>query len=141
MLRTDLFARYLLPAENLAEGCYEGMFGNCKGLTEVPADLLPATTLAARCYEAMFSGCTALTAAPELNAWKLVDLCYKEMFYGCTSLSSITCMAIDLGYSSNTSNWINGVASTGTFTTADSAIWSGKAEYDGIPSGWNVVEE
>jgi len=102
--------------------------------------LLPATTLAATCYEGMFYGCTALTAAPELNAATLVGGCYMQMFYGCTSLSSITCMAIDLGLSNTTSNWINGVASTGTFTTTDSEIWSGKAEYDGIPSGWNVVE-
>ena len=131
----------LLPATTLTERCYANMFSGCTGLTEVPAGLLPATTLAAKCYEAMFSGCTALTAAPELNAWILVDLCYKEMFDGCTSLSSITCMAIDLGDSYNTSDWIKGVASTGTFTTRDIDNWSGRDEYSGIPSGWNVVNK
>jgi hypothetical protein len=89
----------------------------------------------------MFYGCTALTAAPELNAATLEDGCYMDMFNGCTSLSSITCMAIDLGLSLNTSDWINGVASTGTFTTGDIENWSGRYEYSGIPSGWNVVEK
>jgi hypothetical protein len=131
----------LLPAENLAESCYDGMFCVCKGLTEVPADLLPATTLAAKCYEYMFKGCTALTAAPELNAATLVDRCYVEMFNGCTSLSSITCMALDLGLSNNTSDWIKGVASTGTFTKKDIDFWSERTGYDGIPSGWNVVNK
>ena len=55
-----------LPATNLAQSCYSGMFVNCRGLTQAPA--LPATTLAEYCYADMFIGCMGLTAPPALPA-------------------------------------------------------------------------
>ena len=74
-----------LSSETLAEYCYECMFSGCTSLTTAPA--LPATTLAYACYDSMFHGCTSLTSAPALTAQTLAEYCYGNMFNGCTSLS------------------------------------------------------
>ena len=75
-----------LPATELEDRCYYGMFGGCTSLTAAPE--LPATELEDRCYSTMFEKCTSLKSAPELPATKLASFCYYEMFYGCTSLTS-----------------------------------------------------
>ena len=75
-----------LPATTLALGCYHNMFYECILLTQAPE--LPATTLEAECYENMFTGCTSLTQAPTLPATTLSDGCYYDMFEGCTSLTT-----------------------------------------------------
>ena len=74
-----------LPATTLAINCYNGMFYNCKSLTQAPA--LPATTLADNCYSYMFQNCSSLTQAPALPATTLAINCYNGMFYDCTSLT------------------------------------------------------
>ncbi len=75
-----------LPAETLAKCCYANMFSHCRNLTTAPE--LPAKTLAARCYEYMFDSCEYLTAAPALPAETLADGCYFEMFQCCSSLTT-----------------------------------------------------
>ena len=137
----------LLPATTLANNCYYAMFYKCTSLTTAPA--LPAMTLANNCYSTMFYGCTSLTAAPTLPATTLADGCYGSMFFGCTNLSSITCLATEgINENYSTYNWVNGVASSGTFTrasgasvsegsSASGATWpSGR---DGIPYYWEVI--
>ncbi|MCR4823480.1 MAG: hypothetical protein K5873_11490, partial [Treponema sp.] len=98
----------------------------------------PATTLAASCYYDMFYGCTSLTTAPDLPATSLTDGCYFEMFYGCTSLNSITCLATDISDGSSTEEWLEGVASSGTFTKASGMTGWTSDSTTGIPSGWTV---
>jgi hypothetical protein len=127
-----------LPATQLANACYYGMFSNCTSLTAAPA--LPATQLANYCYDNMFDGCTSLTASPELPATTLLQQCYYHMFQGCINLNSITCLATNLGAANTTIDWIKNVATSGTFTKANSADWSGRTGASGIPSGWNVVD-
>ena len=135
---TSLTTAPALPATELAGGCYGAMFSGCTSLTAAPA--LPATELAEQCYNSMFSGCTSLTTAPTLPATTLAGECYSEMFYGCTSLSSITCLATEgINENGSTSDWVNGVATTGTFTKASGATWPEGA--NGIPSGWTVNEQ
>ena len=134
----------LLPVTTLAESCYSGMFKGCTSLTAAPA--LPATTLAEWCYSYMFQNCTSLETAPTLPAPTLVGYCYNQMFKGCTSLNNITCLATaGINQSQSTSEWVNGVASTGTFTKASGATigaggwWSDHV--NGIPNGWTVNEQ
>ena len=74
-----------LPSTKLAAGCYYFMFKDCTSLTMSPA--LPATELGYCCYAGMFNGCTSLTEAPKLPAMKLSESCYAGMFNGCTSLT------------------------------------------------------
>ncbi|MEE0132285.1 MAG: leucine-rich repeat protein [Treponema sp.] len=82
-----------LPAEKLADSCYERMFSGCTSLTSAPT--LPAETLVPYCYKSMFHGCTNLTSAPELAAETLADYCYGYMFSGCTSLTSAPALAAE----------------------------------------------
>ena len=125
-----------LPATTLTNNCYNGMFSGCTSLTKAPE--LPATTLTDYCYQSMFDGCTSLTKAPVLPATTLGDYCYYGMFYGCSSLNEVRCQ-MPSSYSSSdiskyASNWLEGVASTGTFYTNADANWP--SGVSGIPTGW-----
>ena len=124
-----------LPATTLAMGCYNSMFYGCTSLTKAPA--LPATTLALFCYNSMFNGCTSLTKAPELPATTLADNCYLQMFQSCTSLNYIKCLAKDVSATDCTSEWVDGVAATGTFVqNPDMDEW--ETGVNGIPVNWTV---
>ena len=126
-----------LPATTLTNMCYYLMFQGCTSLTSAPA--LPATTLAPSCYYLMFQGCTSLTSAPALPATTLAVYCYFSMFQGCTSLNSVTCLATDISATNCTTNWLSGVAATGTFTKAPGmTAWTSGAS--GIPSGWTTQD-
>ena len=125
----------VLPATTLAEGCYQALFYNCTSLTTAPE--LPATTLAPTCYKHLFQGCTSLTTAPELNAETLVSGCYTNMFYGCSKLNYIKALFTTTPSAEYTSNWVNGVASTGTFVKNREATWN-ETGVNGIPTGWTV---
>lgn len=103
----------LLPAENLAYICYYSIFYGCTGLTSAPE--LPATNLYQDCYNSMFKGCTSLTKSPLLAAETLTGMCYYQMFQGCSNLSSVTCLATNISATNCTTNWLDGVAASGTF--------------------------
>ena len=134
---TSLINAPELPANTLPFGCYSEMFMGCTSLTTAPA--LPATTLETMCYKSMFNGCTSLTTAPELPATTLNLMCYSGMFGGCTNLNYIKCLATDISAPSCTSNWVSGVASTGTFVkNPNMASWTTGTK--GIPTGWTVID-
>ena len=128
-----------LPATTLATSCYFKMFSNCRSLTSVPFDLLPATTLATGCYGGMFIS-TAITKAPKLPATTLVNQCYYQMFYSCRGLNEIVCSANDISATNCTYQWVQSVASSGTFYKLGSASWTLNS-VNGIPSGWTVETE
>ena len=133
---TSLTTAPALPATKLTTWCYNGMFKDCTSLTAAPA--LPATKLADMCYYQMFKGCASLTTAPELPATKLTENCYTFMFRNCTRLNYIKCLATDIHATACTSNWVDGVASTGTFVkAADMNNWPTGVK--GIPEGWTVT--
>lgn len=128
-----------LPATSLAIYCYYTMFNDCTSLTTVPSDLLPATTLRNSCYENMFRGCTSLTAAPDLPATTLTSKCYSYMFRNCIVMNYIKCLATNISASNSHSNWLSGVAETGTFVKpASMTSWS--SGISGIPNGWTVID-
>ena len=131
---TSLTTAPELPATTLAQYCYASMFYGCTNLTTEPE--LPATGLVRNCYASMFNGCTNLTTAPELPATTLADSCYYFMFNGCTSLNYIKAMFTTTP-GTYTSNWVNGVASTGTFVKNSAAQWD-ITGVNGIPAGWTV---
>ena len=133
---TSLTTAPALPATTLANYCYEYMFYGCTSLTTAPA--LPATTLVGGCYYRMFRGCTSLTTAPELPATTLADYCYDSMFYGCSKLNSLTVYAQYISASNCTTNWLSGVASSGTFRNLGTATYP--TGVSGIPSGWTEVK-
>lgn len=158
---TQLFNAPELPSTSLAWACYSNMFSRCNNLKTAPE--LPATALTAYCYDSMFQGCTSLTAAPKLPATILTQFCYNNMFYGCENLtaapelpaktlekscysrifynckklSRITMLATDVSAESCLSEWVWGVASTGTFTKSKEMASSTIGYY--IPTGWTVL--
>lgn len=127
----------VLPATSLVAGCYRYMFQHCSNLVNAPK--LPATTLAYYCYQRMFENCRSLTTAPALPATTLAPSCYRYMFQYCSNLNYIKCLATDLSASNCLSDWVQGVASTGTFVKASGVTWPTASS--GIPSGWTVIEE
>ena len=132
---TSLTTAPVLPVTTLANFCYQYMFMGCTSLTTAPE--LPATTLADSCYYAMFQGCTSLTTAPELTATTLSKYCYNTMFKNCTNLNYIKCLATDISANACTTNWVQGVALTGTFVKAASMNeWAYATS--SIPSGWTI---
>ena len=128
-------SQLVLPATTLAEQCYSSMFSGCTSLTTAPE--LPATTLANYCYGYMFYICTSLTTAPELPATTLAECCYRYMFDGCSKLNHITMLATNISASNCLSDWVSGVASTGTFIKNPN-MTSLPTGTSGIPSGWTV---
>ena len=136
-LCTNLVNAPELHATTLSDSCYSNMFNGCTSLTTAPE--LPATTLSTSCYSNMFSGCTSLTTAPELPATTLESSCYQYMFENCYNLNYIKCLATN-NISVNTCiDWVNGVASTGTFVkNPNMSNWT--TGTSGIPSGWTVQD-
>ena len=133
----SLTAAPALPATTLAAYCYCDMFSGCTSLTTAPA--LPATTLADGCYLGMFLGCTSLRTSPVLPTKYLqYSNCYNMMFSGCTSLNYITCLATYI-INNSTSNWVYGVASSGTFVK-DANMTGWTIGVNGIPTNWTVVD-
>lgn len=134
---TSLTTTPELFATTLAGGCYNSMFENCISLSVAPE--LPVATLMNSCYNSMFKGCTSLTTAPELPATILTDWCYYGMFDGCTSLNYIKCLATDISATNCITDWVNNVASTGTFIKANEMNdWT--IGTSGIPEDWEIIE-
>lgn len=127
-----------LPATVLAKSCYFNMFLSVSALTEVPE--LPATALTENCYRAMFYQCTNITTAPDLPAPALATNCVYQMFDGCTKLSYIKCLATSILSTSNRTNWVRNVASSGTFVKSPDITESAWGRgVTGIPNGWTVI--
>ena len=85
--------------------------------------LLPATKLTENCYRSMFEGCTGLTRAPVLPAATLASGCYQSMFAGCSKLEYIKCLATDISAPYCTNYWVDGIAESGIFVSADGVNW------------------
>ena len=122
--------------------CYSRMFSDCVGLTSAMT-ILPSKTVVFESYSYMFAGCTSLTTAPELPATTAVYFRgYEGMFSGCSSLNYIKCMIVEDIYNNTdyTSNWVAGVAATGTFVQFKEATWTGNS-VNAIPIGWTVNKE
>ena len=112
--------------------CFYSLFSRST-VTSVSEDFLPATSLAESCYRYMFKGCSNLTTAPNLPATNLVQDCYASMFMDCSKLNSIR-----IDYRENYDKlyfeeWVNGVASSGTFYYRG----SNSAQDFGFPPGWS----
>lgn len=133
---TSLLAKEGNVLEFTEDDVFKYMFYENANLIDASALVLPTTTLSSGCYGYMFEYCTSLTTAPALPATTLAYECYYYMFEGCTNLNYIKVGATSWN-TNYTYNWVDGVASTGTFvkpstTTIPTGI-------SGIPEGWTVV--
>lgn len=135
---TKLVSPPSFPSMTLKNYCYAQAFYGCTGLLTCPA--LPATTLTQRCYNQMFRGCSNITTAPVLSALTLVNQCYHYMFYGCGKLNYVKALFTTTPSTSYTSNWLNRVASTGTFVKNANASWTNTG-VSAVPAAWTIVQE
>ena len=75
----------VLPSLYAPESCYRNLFRDCTNLVTAPS-ILPATEVDEFGYQGMFSGCHALKNPPKLMATTLAYGSCKYMFEFCTSL-------------------------------------------------------
>ena len=127
-----------LPLPKVGNYMYQGMFQGCSSLVTAPE--LPATTLGTSCYNSMFGNCSSLVTAPELPATTLAGNCYTNMFRGCSKLNYVKALFLTTPSTTYTSNWLNGVASSGTFVKNKNATWN-VTGVSGIPAAWTVLTE
>ena len=83
----DFFGQDDLTGTNYS---FSGLFKNNTNLVSADNLILPANTLAQGCYNYMFSGCTNLSTIPVFYATVLSSNETDNMFYQCTGLTSIT---------------------------------------------------
>ena len=112
------------------------VYGNIMSLLD-EKDFANKTSLSnTHIFNYLFDGNTALTTAPDLLAPALPILdaldCYASMFKGCTNLNYVKCLATS-GSFKYASNWLSGVAATGTFYKAKGVSWN--RDGSGIPTG------
>ena len=91
------------------------------------------------CFNSLFYECSKLVYASDLvlPATTLAESCYSSMFNGCSNLNYIKAMFTTVPSSTYTSNWVNGVPSTGTFVKNAAATWDVTGT-SGVPTGWAV---
>lgn len=127
-----------LPATTMKKSCYAYMFERCVSLIE-SMESLPTIVLENDCYNSMFTGCTSLTNAPKLYCEQIAPTSLGGMFSKCSSLDKIYFNSeISQLNASNSSNWVGGVSSTGTFYRNPNDSSGVRQSVDVVPFGWTV---
>lgn len=129
-----------LPATSINNNCYTSMFKGCTSLNTAPSTLPSSGGNQSFCYSNMFSGCTSLEESPIINlSSKVPPYGCANMFRGCSNLHKITLLTNDISSNSNClTNWVDGVAETGTFVKSAS-MTSLPTGVSGIPANWTVI--
>lgn len=132
----------VLPATSVTSSSYSKMFYGCTSLQTAPK-ILPAMRLGDNCYYYMFYSCTSLTVAPELPATTFTiseNSCYDGMFHSCSNLSYIKALFTTTPSSTYMSNWVSGVASSGTFVKNSEATWTSSCGVSTYPCNWTITD-
>ncbi|MBQ0021045.1 MAG: hypothetical protein KBT39_11070 [Bacteroidales bacterium] len=127
-----------LPFTQLKPFCYAQMFAGT-GIRKAP--VLPATQIPEGAYMGMFQNCKELTQAPELPATKLGCQAYANMFNGCEKINLLKLPDTEFVNCDETAekdplrNWLAGTASVGKLVVSyemsqNSIVAQNK------PSGW-----
>ena len=124
-------------ATTISSYSLQKLFENNTGLTDASDVLIPATSIDYASMQYMFRGCTNLVKAPYFYEVALGASSCLGMFSGCTSLNYIKCLATTAG-DGYTTDWVQGVASTGTFVKNPNTTWV--TGVNGIPEGWTVID-
>ena len=127
----------LLPSTRMRNRCYANMF---RGTAIKFTPELPATSSASYCYQNMFMSCPELveTRLLPFNSINAYNGIYYGMFNGCSNLSKVYVALNSWGSQSNaTTNWLNGVAATGTFI-CPAALDTTTRSVSRVPEGWTV---
>lgn len=128
-----------LPSTELTDWCYQCMF---EGSNIINAPELPAETLQEGCYNGMFLDCKSLEETPALNAKILEPFCYGYMFDGCEKLHYAKVTAV--GFSDDvtedpTLGMFKNRGDRGLVVLSQELIDDGFASYH-LPN-WDVITE
>lgn len=117
------------------------LFKDCAALTTAPE--LPAMNITNYCYVGMFQNCTSLVQAPRLKAVPL-SYSYNNMFNGCSSLSVIVVDFTEWSTAQDAlRTWVTGVSPQGRFVcpTALGTQESIARATNRCPNGWTVINK
>ena len=129
-----------LPAKVLAKYCYREMFNSCSALAVPPSELPAEDMTEPEPYNCMFRFCTALESSPVIYARTLSTNAMGYMFDGCSSLRYIELKKMTSFQTSNMTNWVKDVSSSGVFICRtelgdNTTITRGTSA---CPNGWFV---
>lgn len=120
-------------------------FDGCTSLVSGLIDLSRVSIAGSyNAFKCLFTGCTSLISAPTLPFLELAHNCYQELFRDCTSLAKIELSATSWNapaYPAAFTNWLSGVAATGTFK-CPAALGTNETIERGAsrcPEGWTVI--
>lgn len=138
LLYADDFEGQTVLSDTLNKYAFFYLFGkeDYGNLINAKDLILPATELSQYCYNGMFDGCYNLVSAPELPAKELVGYCYCYMFRGCSKLKTIVVYAErnTAVIGNPLLAWVKNVSRTGDFYNLGN--YSFGTGDSGIPSGW-----
>lgn len=113
------------------------LFNECTAIVDASKLLMKATTIGNFTYNRTFWGCSNMTKAPTIYATSIGSrYSFGDLFNGCSSLQEIKIYYTGNFGGETTSNWVSGVASTGTFYYNGSDTTRG-ASY--VPDGWTIT--
>ncbi len=125
-----------MKQNSVPAGAFKNLFKGVEKLVSAENLKLPATQLGENCYEGMFEGCSDLESAPKLPAEKLAKGCYMNMFKGCTKLDYLEASFSDWNVEDATTGWLSGVSEKGVFFyQGDSSVVRSAST---VPAGWVV---
>ncbi len=120
--------------------CFYHLFESQEEIRYVSDSFLPATNLTEGCYAGMFTGCSNLVMAPYLPATALAPAnaaqfhCYQELFKGCSALKKIK-LAYTGEFNDCFTDWVLDVAASGSIVYNGTSSQTGQSA---IPTGWTV---
>ena len=124
--------------------CYF-MFKDCYELEVAPKELKGNTYVNDHSFYLMFQNCPKLTKTPIIGYTFPAYDAMGGMFLNDTLLSEVYILQTENGNhidNLRSSNWLQGVASTGTFYANQNLTWLDTIERseDTIPEGWTIVK-
>lgn len=133
---TSLIDASGLTIDNASNYGCDHMFEFCSSLTNAPK--ISGSYPGIYSYYGMFYNCTSLTNSPLISFYLPTGNCFRQMFFNCTNLNNVTFLCTDTSISASewneyTTQWLDGVSSTGTFTKKRGCTIS-------APNGWTVIE-
>lgn len=124
-------------AETIGKWSFDSAFENCSGMTSVMSETLPFKTLKDRSLQSMFEGCTNITEGINLtNVTSAVNTYpLNTMYKNCSKLKNVYAPTVSWN-AAIASNWLSGVAGSGTVYCKSTSYNSITSGVSGVPSGW-----
>lgn len=126
----------IIDSFNAGTSAIEHMFTSCVSLVHCPIKKMP-TTLTYGCCRQLFDGCTSLVDVCEFPAETNAAICYYQMLKN-TNVTYIKMLLLSITGNTITTNWVQGVPSSGIFVKHINATWTTTGN-SGVPNGWTIL--